>query len=101
VASVVAGVVGVAAIPAGILVARYTEVTLLQSTASIGVAMLFGLYAIVLARRGRERVQMTLGRAEGDTAASIGRILAVVALWGAGAAALAVGFFGLLTLFAS
>jgi hypothetical protein len=46
-------------------------------------------------------VQITLGRAGGETTARIGRVLGFVALWGAGAAGLAVGFYGLLTLFAT
>ena len=101
VASVLVGLVAVASVPIGIFVARDTRVTLLQSTVSIGIAALLGLYAILLALRGRERVQLTLGRAGGETAARIGRVLGIVAVWGAGAAGLAVGFYGLLTLFAS
>jgi hypothetical protein len=100
-ASLVVGLLAVAAIPAGVGVARYTRVTLLQSAVSIGVAAVLGAYALLLARRGRERVQLTLGRSGGGTAARIGRMLGILALWGAGAAGLAVGFYGLLTIFAS
>jgi hypothetical protein len=97
----VAGVLAVASVPIGIAVARYTRLTLLESTVSIALAALLGAYAILLARRGRERVQITLGRAGGETAARIGRLLGFVGIWGAGSAALAVGFYGLLSLFAS
>jgi hypothetical protein len=94
-------VLAVAAIPVGVLAARYTRVTLLQSAVSIAVGALLGLYAVVLARRGRERIQLTLGRAGGEGAARTGRALGSLAVWAAGAAGLAVGFYGLLTLFAS
>ena len=100
-ASVVFGLLAVAAIPAGVLAARYTRVTLLQSAISIAVAALLGLYAVILARRGRERIQLTLGRAVGEASARLGRALGILAVWAAGAAGLAVGFYGLLSLFAS
>jgi hypothetical protein len=97
----VTGVLAIAAIPIGVAVARYTRLTLLQSSGSIGAAAVLGAYAMLLARRARERVQLTLGRAGGEKTAGIGRLLGAVALWGAGAAGLAIGFYGLLTLFAS
>jgi hypothetical protein len=91
----------VAAVPAAVLTARYfEEVTLLRSTASAILAALLGLYAIVLARRGRETVARTLGRSRGETAAKVGRTLGVIALWLAATTALAVAFYALLTLFA-
>ena len=58
------------------------------------------LVAIVLARRARERIQITLGRAGGGKAAQAGRILGIVGLLVAGTAALALGFWGLLSMFA-
>src|SRR3954454_17820257 len=100
-ASVVVGVLALAAIPAGVVVARSTSVTLLQAAGSIAVTALLGLSALLLARRARERVQLTLGRSGGEATARIGRILGVLAIWCAGAAGLAVGFYGLLILFAS
>ncbi len=90
-----------AAVPAGVALARYTKaVTLLNSSASIAVAAVLGLSAIILARRARERVQITLGRAGGEGAARIGRALGILGLLVGVTAALAVGFYGLLTLFA-
>ncbi len=68
---------------------------------SIPAGVLLGLYAIVLARRGRETVERTLGRAGGKGAARAGRALGVLGVCMAITAALALGFFGLLTLFAS
>ena len=100
-ASLVAGVLAIAAIPAGVLVSRYTSVTLVQSTVSAAAAALLGLYAILLARRASDRIQITLGRARGEWAARTGRLLGVVAVWGAGSAGLAVGFYALLKMFAA
>ena len=74
--------------------------TLVDSSGSVAVAALLGWAAIVLARRARERVQITLGRAGGATAARVGRILGIIGLLVAGTAALALGFWGLLALFA-
>jgi hypothetical protein len=91
----------VAAVPAGVVVARELEqVTLLQSAGSIVVAFLLGLAAIVLARRAREWVQITLGRARGERKARLGRALGVLGVLVGLTAAIALGFYGLLTLFA-
>jgi hypothetical protein len=99
--SLVCGIASIAAIPAGTLLARESErVTLVDSSGSVAVAALLGWAAIVLARRARERVQITLGRAGGSGAAAAGRILGIVGLLVAGTAALALGFWGLLSLFA-
>jgi hypothetical protein len=99
--SVVCGALAVASVPVGVLLARYTQqVTLLNSSGSIVPAVLFGVSAIVLARRGREHVQITLGRAGGAGAARAGRLLGILGLLVGATAALALGFYGLLTLFA-
>lgn len=95
------GILSVAAIPAGILAARKLEqVKLLDSSWSIVVAVLLGWWAIILARRGRERLQITLGRAGGKGAARAGRLLGILGILLAITAALALGFWGLLSLFA-
>jgi hypothetical protein len=99
--SLVCGIAAVLAVPAGTLVARKLEqVTLLDSSGSIVAAAILGWSAIVLARRGRERIQITLGRAGGKGAARTGRLLGILGLILAGTAALALGFWGLLSLFA-
>jgi hypothetical protein len=99
--AVVCGLLSVAAVPAGIVLARETRlVTLVNSGGSIVVAVLLGWSAIVLARRARERVQITLGRAAGEGAARIGRLLGVLGILVGTTAALALGFYGLLALFA-
>jgi hypothetical protein len=87
--------------PAGVLAARETEqVTLRLATISIAIAFLLGWFAIIQARRARERIELTLGRAGGATTARIGRLLGVLGVLLAITAGLAVGFWGLLTLFA-
>jgi hypothetical protein len=99
--SVVAGLLSVAAVPAGIVLARESKrVTLLDSAGSIVVGVLLGLVAIVLARRALDVVALTLGRASGAAKARVGRGLGILGLLAAAAAALALGFYGLLTLFA-
>jgi hypothetical protein len=95
------GVVGVVAVPLGIVASSLLEqVTLVQACASAVLAGVLGLFAIVLARRGRETVQRTLGRSGGAAAARAGKALGVVALWIAATTSLALAFYGLLTLFA-
>ena len=87
--------------PAGVVLARESQqVTLRLATASIAIAAALAWSAIILARRAREHVQLTLGRARGEGAARVGRLLGVVGVLLAITAALAVGFWGLLTLFA-
>jgi hypothetical protein len=99
--SLVCGIASIAAIPAGTLLARESDrVTLVDSSGSVLVAALLGWAAIVLARRAQDRLQITLGRAGGSGAARAGRILGIVGLLVAGTAALALGFWGLLSLFA-
>ena len=100
-ASLIVGLLGVLAVPAGILLARETGVTLVQAGGAIAVGALLGLAALIEARRGRERAQMTLGRAGGERAARSGRVLAILSLMIAATAGLALGFYGLLTVFAS
>ena len=95
------GVLSVAAVPVGVALAREARVvTLVNSSGSVAVAMLLGVAAIVLSRRARERVQITLGRAGGERTARVGRALGVVGLLVGATAALALGFYGLLALFA-
>ena len=95
------GILSVAAIPAGILVARkFEQVTLLDSSGSIVVAALLGWWTIIHARLGRERIEITLGRAGGKGAARAGRLLGILGILLACTAALALGFWGLLSLFA-
>jgi len=100
--SLVCGILAVLAIPGGVLLARESRmVTLIDASGAVAVAALLGWVAIIQARRGRERVQITLGRAGGAKTARIGRLLGIVGLLLAATAGLALGFWGLLSLFAS
>jgi hypothetical protein len=88
-------------VPAGIVLARETRlVTLVNSSGSAAVALLLGFIAIVLSRRAREHVQITLERAGGEGAARVGRALGVLGVLIGATVALALGFYGLLALFA-
>jgi hypothetical protein len=83
------------------VLARETRlVTLVNSSASAAVALLLGFIAIVLSRRAREHVQITLERAGGEGAARVGRALGVLGVLIGATVALALGFYGLLALFA-
>ncbi len=100
-ASVFVGVLAVAIVPAAIAASQYLdELTLVQSCASAAAAALLGLFAIVLAGRGQETVERTLGRSGGEGTARAGKWLGMIALWIAATTGLAVGFYFLLTLFA-
>jgi len=87
--------------PVGVVLARESDrVTLRLATISIAAALLLGWFAIVFARRARDRIELTLGRAGGASTARIGRLLGIIGVLFATTAGLAVGFWGLLTLFA-
>jgi len=101
-ASLLVGLASVLALPVGIALSWYSDaVSLLDSMGAAGLGLLLGWAAVVLAQRGRETVERTLGRAGGLLAAKAGRLLGLVGVWLALTAALAVAFYGLLTLFAS
>jgi hypothetical protein len=100
-ASVVLGLTSVLAIPAGVVLSYYSAtVTLVESSSSAGLAIIFGLYAIALSRRGRETFARTIGRSGGITAVRAGKLLGALGLCMGISAGLAVGFYGLLTIFA-
>ena len=103
VASMLVGFLAVAAAPAGVALSWYSKpITLVNSAyGSIPVGLLLGVSGVVLARRAREQSLWTLGRSGGEGAARAGRLLSVLGLCTALTAGLAVGFYGLLTLFAS
>jgi hypothetical protein len=99
-ASVVFGLLAVLAIPAGVVLSYYSAtVTLVESSSSAGLAIVFGLYSIVLSRRGQDVFARTIGRSGGDRAARAGKLLGALALCMGITAGLAVGFYGLLTVF--
>jgi hypothetical protein len=98
--SVLLALVGLAIPPVGFVAAgRLQQVTLVQATAATCVSALLGLAAILLARRGRQNVERTLGRVGGEGAARAGRLLGLVSFCAGVTAVLALGFYGLLNLF--
>lgn len=100
-ASLVIGVIAVAIVPIAIAASRFfDEITLVRACASAVLSAALGIFAIVLARRGRETAQRTLGRSGGVGAARIGRWLGLIAIWLAATTGLALAFYGLLSLFA-
>ena len=95
--SIVFGLAGVAAVPAAIAVTeRRADLELIYAAAGIPVAFLLGLVAILLARRARRRSRLTVS-GRGARPARVGNALGLLALLLAGTAALAVGWYALLT----
>ena len=86
-----------AAIPAGVAVARQARnVNLLDAAYSIPLAAVLGLLAVAFSVGARRRFEWTLGRAGGARLARVGRVLGVLAVCVAVASAIAIGFFELL-----
>jgi len=75
---------------------RLSNVTLVQATAASCFSILLGGGAVLLARRGLRNVERTLGRAGGESAARVGRLLGVLALCAGLAAAIALGVYAVL-----
>ena len=97
----VVGVLSLLAIPAGVFAARQSEaITLVNSAGTVALAAALGVYALLLAGRARERVTFTLGRARGEGAARVGRLLGLLGICAGLTGALAYGFYGLLSLLA-
>jgi hypothetical protein len=102
VASVLFGVAALAAWPAAVGVARYSRrVDLVWAlVGAVGAGLVLALLALLLGRRAYWRIQRTLGRSRGRRAARAGRLLGAAGVCVAITGALALGFFGLLELFA-
>ena len=89
-----------AALPAAIVVSdSIAGFGLLEAAAAIPVALVLGVTAVAMGTRARRRSDFTLGRVGGARSAAVGRILGLVGIYVGLTAALAVGFYGLLTLF--
>lgn len=101
-ASVVVGLAALAVWPAAIAVDRYSDrVGLVQALiGAVPVSLFLALVSILLARRARRRIQVTIGRVGGIRTARVGRAVALTAVCATITGGLAVGFFGLLQLFA-
>ena len=96
--SVALGLLGVAAIPAGVVASRYVpRVHLLDGViGSVPAALALGLLAILAARRARLALLLSLGRCGGEGAARAGRALAIVGIYLACTGGIALGFYWLL-----
>ena len=94
--AVLVGLVSTACVPAGIAVAHYTDVELIDSGWSAPPAAVLGLLALWLARRARRRTELTIGRVGGKRTARLGRFLGGLGLYLAAAAGLALGVYYLL-----
>jgi hypothetical protein len=98
---VLVGLLAVATMPVAILLTRYFEqYELLDAAFAIPVGMALGVAAVSLARRGRRRIERTLGRARGRRAAATGRLLGLLGFCLAVTAAISVGTYALLTIVA-
>jgi hypothetical protein len=99
---VLLGLLAVGIIPAAVAATRYfDEMTLLDAGAAVPAAAVLGVAAIMLARRARERVVRTLGRIGGARLAATGKAFGILGLCLGITGGVALGIYGLLTLFAS
>ena len=88
---------GVLAIPGAVALARQAKaVNLIDAAYAIPVAAVLGLLAVALSIGARRRFEWTLGSAGGARLARVGRVLGVLAVCGAVAAGIAIGFFEVL-----
>ena len=96
-----AGLLGVLALPAAILASRWSDgYELLHAASAIPAAALLGVGAILLARRARSRLAPTLGHPKGTRTARLGRLLGIAALLLALTAAGSVAVYAVLSLVA-
>jgi hypothetical protein len=96
-ASVLLGLLAVAALPAAIAATELLErFDLLDAAAAIPVAFVLAVAALVLARSARRRFERTLGRVGGRRTAFVGKGLGLLALGLAFSGAIAVGFYAVL-----
>jgi hypothetical protein len=97
--SVVLGLLSLATIPAAWYASHLKHVNVPQAVGAEALGgTLFGLWAVVLARRARAQVERTLTRV-GEGPARWGRWLGLLGLCLGLTATLALGFFGVLLLF--
>jgi hypothetical protein len=96
--SVLLGLVGLATIPVAIAVTeRVDGLSLVEAGFAIPAALVFAFGAAVIGRRVRSRSRQTLAALPGARVARLGRVLGYVGLYLALTAALAVGFYAVLT----
>jgi hypothetical protein len=92
------GLLGVAALPAAIAITDQVDtLSLLEAGFAIPAALLLALAAVIVGRRVRRRSRQTLATLPGARVARFGRVLGYLGLYVALTAALAVGFYAVLT----
>jgi hypothetical protein len=93
-ASVLAGLLAALALPGTIAAAELTdEIELIDAAWAVPAAFLLGVVALALARRGRRRVERTIGRVGGRGSARAGRILGALGVAASLAGAIALAFY--------
>ena len=96
--SVVVGLLGGAALPAAVVVTdRRGDVELLWAAVAVPAALLLGLAALALARRGRRKAELSVLRGSGRVASRVGRVLGILALLLAGSGVTALLVYVLLS----
>jgi hypothetical protein len=96
-ASLVLGLLATAALPVAVAyVYSSSRVQLIYGAVGIPVALVLGLAAIEVARRGRLRAERTVAR-RGAGASRLGRLLGVLALLLAGTGLISLAVYGILT----
>jgi hypothetical protein len=98
-AALVLGVLAALYLPLGLAAARYTTVSLFQATYAFPVGVLLGVVATVQARRAREVLDRTIGRAGGERQAAWGRRLGLLGVCISLTVGLALGFYWILVAF--
>ena len=93
-ASVLAGILAALALPGTIAAAELTErIELIDAAWAVPASFLLGGVAVGFARRGRRRVERTIGRVGGGRTARVGRFLGAVGIAAALAGAIALAFY--------
>ena len=96
--SVVVGVLAVAALPVAIwYVDRDIAIDLIWASVAIPFAFLLGTVAMILARVGRRRAQLTLVRRSGSGISRVGRLLGLAGVLLAGTGTISLVVYGILS----
>ncbi len=96
--SVLVGVLAVAALPVAIwYVDRDITIDLIWASVAIPVAFVLGAVAMILARAGRRRAQLTLVRRSGSGIAQVGRLLGLAGILLAGTGTISLIVYAILT----
>ena len=98
--ALVVGIAGLLTLPAAIEVARRSKrIDLLEAGYAIPLAFLLGLVSLVMARRAKKNLEWLQLREEGTAMATTAVVVGAIAFCVAVAAALAVGFYGLVVVY--